>query len=224
MANEKVVIIGAGGSAREVLGIFDDVNSRKNTFEVLGFIVDPDYGKPGTIINDRPVLGGFDWLEKNRKTVSAICAVGYSAPRYRMVNRALRLGIRFCSIIHPTVMLSKWVTLGEGTVVAAGCILTTQIRIGSHVHLNLDCTVHHDAVLEDFITVSPGAHVTGNVTLKEGCFIGTGANFVEKTTVGSWSIVGAGAAVVSDVPPNATAVGVPAKVIKNMPVGWQYRE
>lgn len=220
MAMERVVILGAGGSAREVLGIFDDANRRKDTYDVVGFVIDPEYGKPGTIINDRPVLGGFDWLEKHRTNVSAVCAVGDSELRYRMVQRAIGIGVRFCTIIHPETKLSKWVSVGEGSVIAAGTILTTQVTIGNHVHVNLDCTIHHDAVIEDFVTLSPGVHVTGNVTLREGCFIGTGANFVPKTTVGSWAIVGAGSAVVSNIPPNTTAVGVPAKVIKTRIDGW----
>ena len=88
------------------------------------------------------------------------------------------------------------------------------------MHLNLDSTVGHDAVIEDYVTVSPGVHVSGNVTLKEGSFIGTGANLIEGKTVGAWSVVGAGSAVISDIAPNVTAVGIPAKAVKTRPDGW----
>jgi serine acetyltransferase len=88
------------------------------------------------------------------------------------------------------------------------------------VHLNRHCNVSHDNVLEDFVTVSPGANLSGNVTLKQGSFIGTGASIIEGKTVGAWAKIGAGSAVIEDIPDNATAVGVPATVVKTRPAGW----
>jgi sugar O-acyltransferase (sialic acid O-acetyltransferase NeuD family) len=216
----KVVILGAGGFASETIDIFDSVNAREPVWDVLGFVIDPEYGAPGTIVNDKPVLGGFDWLRDHRRGIEVICAVGAPELRYRMVRKARDAGISFCTVIHPSAVLTRWVTLGEGTIVTAGCILTNRIRVGNHVHLNLDCTVGHDVTLGDFVTVSPGVHISGNVDLQEGCIIGTGSNLIEKVKVGVWSVVGAGSTVISDIPPNTTAVGVPARVIKTRPDGW----
>jgi serine acetyltransferase len=88
------------------------------------------------------------------------------------------------------------------------------------VHINRMSNVGHDNLLEDFVTVSPGSNLSGNVTLKEGSFIGTGASIIEGKTVGAWARVGAGAAVVEDIPDNTTAVGVPAKVVSTRPADW----
>jgi acetyltransferase-like isoleucine patch superfamily enzyme len=74
--------------------------------------------------------------------------------------------------------------------------------------------------LEDFVTMAPGVHVSGNVCLGEGCYVGTGANIIDKKRLGKWSIVGAGSMIISDVPANSTVVGVPAKVIKMREDGW----
>ena len=216
----KVVIIGAGGFAREVLDVLEAVNNVDATYEILGFIVDPQYAKPGTILNDKPVLGGFDWLEAHREEVLAICGVGAPDLRYRMVARARSAGVRFFSVIHPGATLTRWTTIGEGTIITAGCILTNRIRIGDHVQVNLDCTVGHDAAIGDFVTLAPGVHVSGNVTLGEGASVGTGANIIEKKTVGAWSTLGAGTTVILDVPDNSTVVGVPGKVVKTRPAGW----
>jgi sugar O-acyltransferase (sialic acid O-acetyltransferase NeuD family) len=217
---KPVVIIGAGGFAREVLDVIDAVNREKPQYDMLGYIVDPQYGSPGSLVNDKPILGGFDWLSKRSEEVQAFCAVGASHHRYRLVKRAEAVGCRFFSIVHPTATLTRWIHLGEGTVITAGCILTNQIRIGNHVHVNLDCTVGHDAIVEDFVTFAPGVHVSGNVTAREGAYVGTGANIIEKVEIGAWSIVGAGSVVTRDVPANTTAVGVPAKVIRAHEKGW----
>jgi serine acetyltransferase len=108
-------------------------------------------------------------------------------------------------------------------VIGAGSIFTNQIRIESHVHINLDCTVGHDAILWDFVTLAPGVHVSGNVVLGEGAYLGTGANVLEKINVGEWSVVGAGSTVIKNVPPNATVVGVPGNIIKVKDSGWQHK-
>ena len=217
---KKVVIIGAGGFGREVLDVFDACNAIKPEYDVLGFIVQKEYGMPGEIFNDKPILGDFDWLEAHHSDVYATCAVGAPNHRRRLIGQAADLGCRFCNIIHPSAILTRWVSLGEGVIITAGCILTNQIRVGNHVHINLDCTIGHDTVLEDFTTLAPGVHVSGNVTLEQGCYVGTGANIIEKKKIGEWSVVGAGSVIVEDVPANATVVGVPGKVIKTREEGW----
>jgi len=217
---QPVAIIGAGGFAREVLDIFDAVNQDKPQYEVLGYIVDPQFGSPGTVINGLPILGGFEWLSARAESVYVICGVGPSHHRFRLVKRAEVLGCRFATIVHPTAVLTRWIQIGQGVVIAAGCILTNQIKLGNHVQVNLDCTIGHDATLGNFVTLAPGVHVSGNVTIEEGAYVGTGANIIEKLKIGRWSIVGAGSVIVKDVPPNTTVVGVPAKVIKEHEEGW----
>jgi sugar O-acyltransferase (sialic acid O-acetyltransferase NeuD family) len=220
MAMRKIAIIGAGGFAREVLDIFEAINERNPSYDVLGFIVDPAYGTPGTLVNDRPILGGFEWLADHRNEVSAVCGVGAPELRRRLIARARETGVRFASVIHPGVITTRWNNLGEGTIIAAGCILTNRIRIGDHVQVNLDCTIGHDVVLENFVTLAPGVHVSGDAVLEEGCSMGTGSVVIEKKKIGAWSIVGAGSTIVHDVPRNTTVVGIPGKVIKTRPEGW----
>lgn len=218
---KKVVILGAGGFAREVVDVIDAINHEEQTFEVLGYVVDPQYGSPGTIVNDKPILGDFEWLAARAGELYTICGVGASHHRYQLVKRAEEMGCRFCSIIHPSAILTRWVKIGDGVVVTAGCILSNQIRIGNHVLVNLGCTIGHDAVLEDFVSLAPGVRVSGTVLLEEGAYVGTGASIIEKRAIGAWSLVGAGSVVIEDVPANTTVVGNPAKVIKEREAGWQ---
>lgn len=220
VATDEVVIIGAGGFGREVLDVLHAINAQTPTFDIRGFVVEPGFQTPGERIHGVPVLGHFDWLERNAGRVRALCGVGAPAVRRRLVQSAASLGVGFATAVHPRATMSRWVRLGAGTIVTAGAILTNDIEVGEHVHLNLACTVGHDVVIEDLVTVSPGVHVSGNVRLGEGSFLGTGANLIEGTRVGAWSVVGAGATVIEDVPTNATVVGVPAHTSRVRDPGW----
>jgi sugar O-acyltransferase (sialic acid O-acetyltransferase NeuD family) len=221
---EKIVILGAGGFAREVLDVFDACNEVGQSYDVLGWVVDREYGSAGTMVNDKPILGDLDWLAKHSSQVLAVCSIAAPELRLDVVGRATQRGIHFCNVIHPNATLTRWVAMGEGVVVTAGCILTNQIVLGNHVHVNLDCTIGHDAILDDFVTLAPGVHVSGKVRLSAGCYVGTGANIIDRIRVGEWSIVGAGSTVIRDVPPNTTVVGVPASVIETREPGWHLRK
>ena len=210
----QIVIIGVGGSARIALDIIEDCIDAGREYEALGFIVDARYGFPGTIINGKPILGDFDWLARHSSEVHAICAVGDPVVRKRLIGRATECGARFATICHPSVILSRRATLGNGCLIGAGGILTTNVRIADHVHLYVGCSVGHDSTIDSFAQLAMGVRVSGNAKVGEGCFVGTGASIIEKRTLGEWSIVGAGAVVIADVPAYSVAVGVPAKVIK----------
>jgi sugar O-acyltransferase (sialic acid O-acetyltransferase NeuD family) len=211
---QKFVIIGAGGFAREVLDVFDACIEAGQDFEVIGYLVDEQYGRPGTMVNDKPILGDISWLTKHSSEVQVICAVGDPVVRKRLIASASKCGAHFANIIHPSAILTKRIIMGEGVVITAGCILSNNIIFGNHVHINPDCAIGHDAVLKDFVTLAPGVHVSGYVTLSEGSYVGTGANIIDRKTIGAWSVIGAGSVVISDVPSYSTSVGVPAKVIK----------
>jgi sugar O-acyltransferase (sialic acid O-acetyltransferase NeuD family) len=217
---QKIAIIGAGGFGREVLDIVEACNAHEPTYDILGFIVEEGFGNVGTLVNGRPILGYFDWVRQHTDDVLFTCAVGAPQHRRRLVNSALECGANFATLIHPAAVVTSRVSVAPGAIITAGCILTNNIDVGFHVHINLACTVGHDAVLQDFVTLAPGVHVSGNVTISEGAYVGTGASIIEKVSIGQWSIVGAGAVVVRDVPRDSTVIGVPAKVIKSRDAGW----
>jgi sugar O-acyltransferase (sialic acid O-acetyltransferase NeuD family) len=217
----KIVIVGAGGHARDVLDVFEACNAAAPRYDVAGFVVESAWYQPGAIVNGYPVLGDFGWLETHRAEVEVVCAVGDTALRRRLAEQAAALGVRFCTVVHPSAQLTARVAMAEGCVVCAGVVMTSNVRLGRHVHVNLASTLAHDVVVEDFATLAPGVRLSGNVHVGEGANVGTGASVIEKIRVGAWSVVGAGAAVIRDVPPDVTAVGCPARVVKRRAPGWQ---
>lgn len=217
---KQIVIFGAGGFAREVLQILRDINrSAPGTWEPLGFIVDAEYATEHTI-QGLPVLGTIEWLQRN-KHVQVIIAVGSSSARRRIANRISgTCENSFATLVHPRSWLGDSIEIGCGTVICAGALITTDINIGEHVHINIGSTIGHDAILNDFVTLNPCVNISGNVTLSQGVEIGTGSVLIPYAHVGSWVIIGAGSIVTKTLNDNVTAVGVPAKVIKVRAAGW----
>ena len=215
----RLAIYGTGGLAREVLELVRAINGVADTYDVIGWL-DDDPDKRGAELKSLPILGAAENAVEEQEPFSAIIAIGNTVARRRLAMRLGRLGVPSPVLIAPNAWVGNDVRMGPGTVVCAGSNITTDIRIGEHVIVNLDATIGHDAALEDFVTIAPSVNISGNVTVGEGSDIGTGTATVQGVRIGSWSIVGAGAVVARDVPANVTALGVPAKVIKERTSGW----
>jgi sugar O-acyltransferase (sialic acid O-acetyltransferase NeuD family) len=144
-----------------------------------------------------------------------VVAIGEPADRRRVVTLCEQFGLSAAVLTHPRAELSQSIEIGAGTVICAGVIATTDITVGRHVHVNLDCTIGHDVRIGDFSTLSPGVHVSGRVHIGESVFIGTGANIIpgessEPLTIGDGAVVAAGACVTRPVEPGTMVAGVPA--------------
>lgn len=210
---KSVVIVGAGGFGREVLEIFKDQNKISKTWDILGFI-DENKELHGKIINNYPVLGGLDWLREYNNNLGCVVAIGTCETRKRVAEKLQDTGVTFYNAIHPSVIMSEFVEMGVGVIICAGSILTVNIKIGDHVHIDTNCSIAHDAVIGNYCRLNPGVKINGNNHLGEGVYVGTGATFIQEVSIGDWSMIGAGAVVSKDIPERVVAVGMPARVIK----------
>jgi sugar O-acyltransferase (sialic acid O-acetyltransferase NeuD family) len=207
-----IAIYGCGGFGREVLQILHALNAQAPQWNCLGFVIDPGIAHPEAV-HGLPVVEDIATLERGTRADLAI-AIGAPAVRRRVALRMAAAGHAFPTLVHPRAWIGEQVSLAEGVLVCAGACLTTDITVLPHVHINLCATVGHDAVLGAYSTISPGANISGNVTLGSGVDIGTGATVIQGVLIGDDVVIGAGAAVVRPIPPQCTAVGVPAKIIK----------
>ena len=211
---KDLYIVGAGGFGREVAWLVERVNQIEPRWNLVGFLDDARECQ-NTIINGYSVLGGCEYLEQLSKECWVICTIGASKIRKKVVEKLKRYAnVKFATLVDPSVLLSDTVSVGEGSILCAGTIATVNINIGAQVIINLDCTIGHDAVLEDYVTVYPSVNISGNVIVKDSVELGTGTQIIQGKVIGEESIVGAGAVVVKDIPSRCTAVGAPAKPIK----------
>lgn len=209
---QDIVIVGAGGFGREVKMLIDQINEKENTYNILGFY-DDNTSLPD-MINGVPYLGTIDDLMKTENALNIALGVGVPKTKSQIVKRLASQNFKFPILIHPNVLIGKDdVRIGKGTIVCAGNVITCNIAIGEFVTLNLSCTVGHDTIIEDFASFMPSVNISGEVHIKKKVYVG-GAKIINQLTLGDNTIVGAGAVVSKSLPPNCTAVGIPAKPIK----------
>lgn len=211
---QRVIILGAGGFAREVAWLIRDINRVKPSYEFLGYIVS-DLSRLGEHDSLKQVLGDYTWIERHRTRIDAI-AIGIGNPAHRLKVAA---EIEACfpdlswpSLVHPTVQLDCGsATIGPGVLLCAGVIATVNITVEAHAKVDVACSLGHETRLGKGCALNPGANIAGGVVLGEAVLVGAGAQILQYVRVGDGATVGAGAVVTKDVLPGETVVGIPAK-------------
>ena len=211
---KDLYIVGIGDFCREVIWLVERINKFKLTWNLKGLIVD-NFRSYKNSENKYFVVGNYTYFGKIDNECWVVCVNSRPTEREKIVNELKKFpNVRFATLVDPSVILSDTVEIGEGSIICAGTIITVDIAIGEHVIINLDCTIGHDSIIEDFVTINPSVNVSGKVCVKSGCEIGTGTHIIQGKHIGSNTIIGAGATVVSDIPDKCVAVGCPAKPVK----------
>jgi sugar O-acyltransferase (sialic acid O-acetyltransferase NeuD family) len=197
---KKIAIIGAGGFAREVKQQMLDNDPNLN----IEFFVEDQYVNE----NCKPISS----LEPDLYLV--LIAIGDPVVRKKMVS-ILPKNTNYGTFIHHTAqILDENIEIGPGSIICPNVILTTNIKLGSHTHLNLSTTIGHDTIVGDFFTTAPGAKISGNCTIGNNVYIGTNASVREKIKICDNVIIGLNSGVVKSIDESGTYGGIPTRKIK----------
>ena len=208
----KIGILGASGFSRETADICHDLGCDKIIFIDTNPTEQKYFGFP--------LVSEADIPELMRKGFVFIIGIGDNKLRQKIFKKHNNL--EYPNIIHPTATMGykqkKTMENLRGNIITSGVRFTNNIQLGNFGIFNLNCTIGHDCILGDFINIAPGATISGNVHLEEGVYVGTNAAIVQgksienKLTIGTFSVIGAGAVVTKNILKGRVAVGVPARV------------
>jgi len=201
---KKLAIIGGSGHGKVIADI-----AVKNGYKEIVFLDDnPNVQECAGF----RVVGTLEDIDKY-PDYDVIVAIGNACIRKKIQKQVGE--DRLTTLIHPQSVISRRVTIGQGTVIMAGAIINSDTKIGEGCIINTGASVDHDCSIGDFVHVSVGAHIAGSVTIGNGTWIGAGATVSNNIEICSECLIGAGAVVVSNIKEKGTYIGVPVKKMKN---------
>lgn len=206
-------MVGSQGHASSVI----DVVEKEGKCRILGLL---DRFRPaGEQAHGYRVLGREEdvkGLTEAYPDAGIIIAVGDNWQRARIARLLAdgRPAPLFPTVVHPSAVIGRQVTLGEGTVVMAGAVINAESRIGRFCIINTSASIDHECVLCDYSSIAPGAVLGGRVSVGEYSAVCLGARIIHERRIGPSVVIGTGATVLADIAGNAVAYGTPARVIR----------
>jgi len=207
----RLFVYGAGKHSQVVV----ETIRRQGRYELLG-LVDDDLAKKGRDMLGVPILGGHEQLASLLAAGVRHCfiAVGDNHARHQAMEELLRLGFEPITVVDPTAIVLAQTSLGPGTLILGHCHVGVNSVLGKACIISVSSMVGHDCCLEDYVHLTPGVLLGGNVRIGEESFLGLGTGVLPNVCIGRRVIVGAGAAVIRDLPDDVVAAGVPARILR----------
>ena len=213
-----IAILGASGHARDIVWLIENINEQTSADEkwnIIGF-VERDLKESGEMCG-YPVFQEEKLWDMDGMAVAIGVGVASSRKKATELLRKKNTSLVFPSLIAPNAIYSSRVTIGEGSLIFPGTMLMGgDVKIGKFSVVHITSTIGHDTVLGDYCQVNPGCNVSGCCVLGECVQMGTGVKILPNLTIGDNAVIGAGAVVIRDLPSDCTAVGCPARVIKQV--------
>jgi sugar O-acyltransferase (sialic acid O-acetyltransferase NeuD family) len=208
---KKVLIFGTGGFGGEVLCcLIDKIAATELKIEEIAcFMVSDEYYRD-------PTFMGIEIIPQskfNPNLYDVVVAIGDPKLR-RIAIESLPQATTYTTIIHPSAIISKWVEIGEGSIITAGTIITCNIKIGKHAHLNLNTTIGHDCQIGDFFTTAPSASISGKCSFGNCVYFGANSSVRERVSICNNVTIGMGGVVVKDIVEEGVYIGNPLKKLE----------
>ncbi len=205
---KEIVVVGAGGHAKVCIELLQAMG------ELVAYCVGGAESPESCV--GVPVLKGDENLERLREEgyFRLFVAIGSNSLRERLATLAIEQGYQLVSAISPQSIISPSAQLGSGIAVMAGAIINADAAIGDLAIINTGATVDHDCQIGRAVHLAPQCALAGNVVVGRQSFLGVGCKVIPEVSLGECVVIGAGGVVISDINGGATAVGVPARVIK----------
>jgi len=201
---KKIGILGSGGHAKVVIDIINEINN----YIIIGIFDDNKTG----YIYDIPIIGKINEILIYKDQIDCfIIAIGNDMIRKKIYEN--NIDLYWETLIHPKSIVSKKASIECGSIVCAGAIIQTEVKIGKHCIINTGSSIDHESIINDFTSICPKATICGQVKIGSCTFIGASVTIIQCLNIGNNCIVGAGSVIIRDINDFSKVVGNPGKNI-----------
>ena len=203
---KPLVLIGGGGHCKSVIEAAESAG-----YQILGVLDMPE--EVGKAVLSTKVIGTDDDIPAYVDKAEFVITVGFiknPAIRIKLYNKVKEAGGKFATIVASTAHVSKYATIGEGTVVMHQAFVNAGANVGNNVILNTFTNIEHDSVIGNQCHISTGTMVNGDCKVGDNCFIGSQSVLANGITVGDDIVVGAGSLVRKSIKEKGIYSGNPA--------------
>ena len=209
-----LVFLGAGGTARDVLSLVEDLNRDQERYRCVA-LLDDDKKLWGREVQGVPITGPLADV-KRFDSAQFVNTLGSSRNYRCRYDVPARLGLstkRFETLIHPTAVLSSSATVGEGTIILPHVVLLSDVTVGDQVLILAGSILNHDDRIGDYAILASAVNLSGAVEIGSCSYIGSGACLILGIRVGENALVGMGSVVLKNVAPSTVVAGNPARLL-----------
>jgi sugar O-acyltransferase (sialic acid O-acetyltransferase NeuD family) len=211
---KNIVIIGAGGLAKEIKYLIDAINRQKQEWHLLGFIDNWGKQKGDGIVDGYQVIGNTEDFNKINEDIYGVIGVGFPGWIKEIIGLLNNPKAKYPNLIHPSVEINTQ-TIGTGNIICFGSGISCNVEIDSFNLINVKCYVGHDVKIGSYNVFNPNTQIAGSVIIGNQNLWGMNSSIFQGLKVGSNNVIGASSFVKKNVKNGETLVGVPAKNIKN---------
>lgn len=202
----KLLIIGASGHGR----VLADIAIRMKKWKSIAYLDDNESIKSTMGIE---IIGKSNDVYKYINDYDIFVGIGSNTIRQKIQEKLESMHANIPVLIHPSSVIGLNVEIKSGTSIMAGAVINCCSNIGKGCIINTGATIDHDNIIEDYVHISPGAHLAGSVRVGKGNWLGAGCIIINDKSIIAGCKLGAGAVVNRNITEVGTYVGVPARRI-----------
>lgn len=188
MDKKPLILVGGGGHCKSVIDVAESAG-----YTILGILDKPE--EVGKQVLDYKIIGTDDDIPQYVDKAEFVITVGQiksSAIRHKIAERIEKAGGKLATIVAPDAIVSKYATIGEGTVILHKCVVNADAKIGKNCIINTMANIEHEVEIGDFCHISTGVMVNGMTKVGNDTFVGSGSVLYNCIEVPNNSIIPAG--------------------------------
>ena len=206
----KIGLLGYGSLGKQVHYLLKETRSVENH----QLIIFDDVVKPNDV--DNITIQPFNAIfEFDPTEIEIYVCLGYHHLQFKqtLINKLTTLNFSLPNLIHPSVSISQYATLGCANILFSGSVIDMFSTIGNgNIFYNNTC-IAHDIQIGNANFFAPAVTICGNTAVGNANFLGARTVIANNLSIQNNNKIGIGSVVTKNIASNISGVGFPFKTL-----------